>query len=345
MRHAQFPKRACYNCLAATFLACLALNAFALTDEDVRRMKEKSSGSTVPPIPDTPLPPPPNPNEQGPCWRRVDEEDARRLGIRAYRIDCVTGSQLPGPHIEYDPLEGKRTELLVSHLPVWRVHTRSRTANREGTIRPELAREGYKVCTMRAQRVSDIGNGNKWFAHFRTDRDAGIRYFLKRRPFGTDSDLASQSFAIQIYYIPIESFPIISKSLQQPPHKWPKRLSKLLKGWHGLGITCGSWSAGNDDFKPKPARPRGPSGYPLPPIEPMFRVTGEITCVGPDGRYDGATIRSSAVDSSCSAARMLVTAYFYERDRCRYRDNGNFLSSRWDGSPIKWHYGPPCVGN
>lgn len=229
----------------------------------------------------------------------------------------------------------------------WRVHTRSRNQDKSGAHDFELHdgwRKDYVACAARVVRISDVGNGNKWLAQFhpavgpQLKARLRVSYHLKKRNLHTDSDLSSQAFRVEVFYIQRTGWKEMSAELNNPTVR-----PTILKAFLDQGIKCTYWEGGNDDFKPDPPKlapaPRGNSPAPTPQPPQDAYAVGEITCN--TGSTFLAYRQLRAHGRTCVDAKLDIRQYFAAKDRCRYSDNGEYPG--YSARPgIRWIQTLPC---
>jgi hypothetical protein len=318
-----------------------SLASAQLTDQDVERLKARSATPPPGPIPTAPIDHTIGPTH---CWKMP----LMTADGNTAEIDCATGKVIAVTPLPVNPFQGRSTELMVHNFPLHRVHTRSRNQDMESHISIDLVKgtgavpAGKRVCAVRVQRISDIGNGNKWRAYFLEGAsDVLIRYRLKARNWRTDSDLAAQTFAISAYYLPAESYEDMKATLDNPEAPRPSALGHL-DGWIRNGIRCAGWSDGNDPFVPAPPKPKKPRPtFPVPLPQYKVMATGQYRCLDSHNMDAGVSSQGSTTADTCAAARLGVEGYLEEKDRCRYAANGNFPDRHWDRR-IEWLQTTTC---
>lgn len=286
------------------------------------------------------------------CERPLTPAELTGGLVISVQVDCETKKIIrtwlraspPDPNFVPTPSEWGSLGYGVDRF-TWTVHTRSRNQEKKGWLTADLLKpqwSDYVVCGARVSRISDIGNGNKWKAYFRAKRPniknsrpaLDVRYLLKPRNWRTDSDLASQTFLVEAYYVQ-GNWANLESELASPTIK-----PTLLKEFREKNIKCEDWEGGNDNFAPKPPP------APAPPIFNPFRylppapqgdavvATGEVRCNNGDSSF-GASVRHSATGSSCAEAKADISLYFAATDRCRYQDSRTYPS--WSAYPgVNW---------
>lgn len=284
------------------------------------------------------------------CDRPLTLSESSEGKVTRVQVDCQSKKDLAvwyrpsRPDINYVPVPNgwpDSTGVMYSRY-TWRVHTRSRNQEKKGTFTPDLASDSnYVPCAARVTRISDVGNGNKWRAKFyalnprNPESRAGLRlqFLLKPRNWRTDSDLAAQTFLIEVYSLEKTSWREMWQELESPTSR-PSVMSMFWKN----NIQCAHWSAGNDSFVREPKQPRQREPEVVNPFQtipsPTVWATGEVRCNNGDSTFS-AYVRQAADGPTCDAAKAEVRRYFSTIDRCRYQEKR--IEPSWSAYPgIRW---------
>jgi hypothetical protein len=298
-------------------VACLAAIALdpsiaQLTDEAVQKLKEASGAASAPPIPVQPYVP------------------------------------LPVPPLAVMPsYEPRPNQSILIRVRSQRVHTRSGTQDKVGRLSFNLGEPGYRLCAVRVERTSDIGNGNQWQVRYVAGQPTiGIRYLLKHRGRETDSNLAASRFQVTQYLLDEHWYDAVARRLADPKANYDGQpLTTLM----AQGIKCmvprSTYRAGNHDFSAQPPPRREATRSPPAPVTPTPQPThfayGRVECVNSASGERVGTSDHRVGAFSCEEARNYVRAYFAEKDRCRFGPSATYLS--WSAKPtIEWLQTSTC---
>jgi hypothetical protein len=300
--------------LLVACLAPLAVGASVaqLTDDAVQKLKNAPGAASAPPIPLQPYVP------------------------------------LPVPPLEVLPsYQPRPNQSILIRVRTARVHTRSGTQDKLGRLSFKLGEAGYRVCAIRVERISDIGNGNQWQVRYVAGQPSvGIRYLLKHRGRETDSSLAASRFRVTQYLLDDYWYDAVARRLADPTSAYDGQpLNSLIAEDIKCMVPRSTYRAGNHDFDAQPPPRREPPRPPpvqVPQVpQPTHFAYGRVECVeSASGRRVGTSDHRVGA-FSCEEARNYVRAYFSEKDRCRFGPSGTYPS--WNAKPpIEWLQTSTC---